>query len=145
MADVDVQRLRTPNNPENLGFGFRSRELTEPTHAKNVLNPQIRPIMSKSRWFTRGWTLQELLAPSELVFFAVDWSALGDRIGMADWVADITGIHIAALMDRSTIQHYSIAQRMSWAATRETTRSEDIAYLSPRNLQYSFAFTIWRG
>lgn len=47
---------------------------------------------------------------------------------MSSWIADITRIHIGALKDRSTIQQYSIAQRMSWAATRETTRSEDIAY-----------------
>lgn len=84
--------------------------------------------MSKSRWFTRGWTLQELLAPSEVVFFADDWTTLGDRNGMAGWVADITGIHMGALKDRSTIQLYTIAQRMSWAAIRETTRLEDIAY-----------------
>lgn len=47
---------------------------------------------------------------------------------MSNWIADITSIHIGALEDRSTIPHYSIAQRMSWAATRQTTRLEDIAY-----------------
>lgn len=47
---------------------------------------------------------------------------------MSTWIAHITRIHIGALRDRSTIQRYSIAQRMSWAATRETTRREDIAY-----------------
>lgn len=47
---------------------------------------------------------------------------------MSNWIADITRIHIGVLKDRSTIPHYTIAQRMSWAATRETTRSEDIAY-----------------
>lgn len=47
---------------------------------------------------------------------------------MSNWIADITRIHVGALKDRSTIPQYTIAQRMSWAATRETTRSEDIAY-----------------
>lgn len=47
---------------------------------------------------------------------------------MSSWIANITRIHIGALKDRSTIQQYSIAQRMSWAATRETTRPEDVAY-----------------
>lgn len=47
---------------------------------------------------------------------------------MSNWIAEITKIHIGALKDRSTIPRYSIAQRMSWAATRETTRPEDIAY-----------------
>lgn len=47
---------------------------------------------------------------------------------MSNWVADITRIHIGALKDRSIIPQYTIAQRMSWAATRETTRLEDMAY-----------------
>ncbi|KAI2778158.1 HET-domain-containing protein [Daldinia loculata] len=83
---------------------------------------------TKSRWFTRGWTLQELLAPSKVLFFDHHWTILGDRSELAGVVSDSTKIHLGALRDRSTIYDYSIAQRMSWAADRETTRSEDIAY-----------------
>ena len=82
----------------------------------------------KSLWFTRGWTLQELLAPAKEIFFAKDWTPLGDRAHMANRISDVTRIHIGALKDRSTIWNYSIAQRMSWAANRRTTRVEDIAY-----------------
>lgn len=128
LADVDVRSLHTFNTPANRGFNFRSQMNTEPSHSNTLFNNQILPILSKSRWFTRGWTLQELLAPSHEVFFANDWSTLGDRNDMSTWIAHITRIHIGALRDRSTIQRYSIAQRMSWAATRETTRAEDIAY-----------------
>lgn len=110
------------------GFGFRSPKRIEPNHSNIILDNQLSWRLSKSRWFTRGWTLQELLAPSKVVFFTADWIVLGDRRGMSNWIADITRIHIGALKDRSTIQLYTIAQRMSWAATRETTRIEDVAY-----------------
>ncbi|KAJ4111468.1 hypothetical protein NW768_011822 [Fusarium equiseti] len=52
----------------------------------------IRKSMSMSRWFTRGWTLQELLAPNELIFFASDWSVIGTRHEYAGIVSDITSI-----------------------------------------------------
>ncbi|KAI1078647.1 HET-domain-containing protein [Whalleya microplaca] len=83
---------------------------------------------AKSLWFTRGWTLQELLAPTHVIFFSNEWKVLGDRKTVAGQISEITRIHIGALMDRETIREYSIAQRMSWAADRNTTRKEDIAY-----------------
>ncbi|KAF3043500.1 hypothetical protein E8E12_009799 [Didymella heteroderae] len=79
------------------------------------------------RWFTRGWTLQELLAPREVIFFANDWSMVGQRTQCAGHLSAITRIHLDAFQDKS-IRSFSIAQRMSWAAERITTRSEDIAY-----------------
>ncbi|KAI1480322.1 HET-domain-containing protein [Daldinia eschscholtzii] len=83
---------------------------------------------AQSRWFTRGWTLQELLAPSKVLFFYRYWAFHGDRNELAEVISGITRIHVSALRDRSTIYNYSIAQRMSWAANRQTTRVEDIAY-----------------
>lgn len=116
------------DTPMNRGFSSQSQNRPESIPSNTIHGKHIVSKMSKSRWFTRGWTLQELLAPSHEVFFASGWTVLGDRNSMAKWIADITGIHIGALKDRSIIHRYSIAQRMSWAATRETTRSEDIAY-----------------
>ncbi|KAI1206813.1 HET-domain-containing protein [Annulohypoxylon truncatum] len=84
--------------------------------------------LAKSRWFTRGWTLQELLAPSRVIFFDHCWTVLGDRSILAGVISDITRVHVGALENRETIRDYSIAQRMSWAADRQTSRSEDIAY-----------------
>jgi len=83
---------------------------------------------AKSRWFTRGWTLQELLAPSKIVFFDMRWVFLGDRKELASVICEVARIHIGALHDRNTVSEYSIAQRMSWAADRQTSRQEDIAY-----------------
>jgi hypothetical protein len=81
----------------------------------------------RSRWFTRGWTLQELIAPSEVMFFNNSWITLCDKRGYAREIADITNIpdHILLTGD---VFGSSIAQRMNWASKRETTRLEDMAY-----------------
>ncbi|KAI0471468.1 heterokaryon incompatibility protein-domain-containing protein [Xylariaceae sp. FL0804] len=83
---------------------------------------------AKSEWFRRGWTLQELLTPPNVHFFDHRWARLGDRRELSDRISKITRIHTGVLHDRTTTRNYSVAQRMSWAAGRKTTRSEDIAY-----------------
>lgn len=80
-----------------------------------------------SRWFTRGWTLQELLAPARVEFYNTDWHHLGSKSGLADHISDITSIPIPILTGGDW-RTCSIAQRMSWAANRQTTRAEDVAY-----------------
>ncbi|CVK92023.1 related to beta transducin-like protein [Fusarium mangiferae] len=92
---------------------------------KNLLFSQIRA----SRWFTRGWTLQELIAPRHLVFYAADWSRIGKKEGpFADLIASITNIDTIYLSGVRNISSVSVAKRMSWLANRRTTRIEDMAY-----------------
>lgn len=86
-----------------------------------------------SEWFTRGWTLQELLAPSCLEFYASDWSPIAPRGELIPSIATATGIDKDTMrqVDRDGVEVLrciSIAERMSWAANRRTTRVEDIAY-----------------
>jgi hypothetical protein len=81
-----------------------------------------------SRWFKRGWTLQELLGPKEVVFFSEDWGEIGRKATMSNLVSHITGIDSKCLLQRERIASASIAERMSWAADRATTRTEDISY-----------------
>lgn len=81
----------------------------------------------KSEWFKRGWTLQELLAPQKVLFFDRQWRLLGDRKGLAHIISCITGIDQAAL-ETGDLSKYSVAQKMSWAARRVTTFTEDSAY-----------------
>lgn len=77
------------------------------------------------RWFTRGWTLQELLAPKYVKFFDKDWINFGSRRSLVPDLVSITGID-ATHLERP---HWaSIATRMSWASSRKTTRVEDVAY-----------------
>ncbi|KAH7075069.1 heterokaryon incompatibility protein-domain-containing protein [Paraphoma chrysanthemicola] len=80
------------------------------------------------RWFSRGWTLQELIASPNLEFFANDWTLLGSKASCCEQLAAITGIHSQALAVNRPIRTFSIAQRMSWASSRSTTRPEDMAY-----------------
>ena len=82
----------------------------------------------KSRWHTRGWTLQELIAPEFLIFFSKDWRELGNRAELAGLVAEITGVPQQVLTGEDQPAHYSICIRMSWASKRNTTRVEDEAY-----------------
>lgn len=83
---------------------------------------------SSSRWFQRGWTLQELVAPLNLRFYRVDWTVLGTKGSLSDVVEEITGIPTQFLLGMAYLSQASVAQRMSWAANRVTKRTEDIAY-----------------
>ena len=82
----------------------------------------------QARWFSRGWTLQELIAPSKLRFYDRDWNLIGDLRDLASTVSDITGVHLSMLHHALKPNDFSLAQRMCWAAGRETTRPEDRAY-----------------
>ncbi|KAF7585326.1 hypothetical protein BBP40_011236 [Aspergillus hancockii] len=86
------------------------------------------PEFAQSRWFTRGWTLQELLAPSEVVFFSQDWSPIGKKHTLTSILAKITRVDEMILKHDCSLEAMSIAHRMSWAADRHTTRPEDVAY-----------------
>lgn len=84
----------------------------------------------RSVWFKRGWTLQELIAPAEVVFFNASWHKIGHKIdlNLATTIADITGVDERILKHGIYAHEISIAEKMSWAADRRTTREEDRAY-----------------
>lgn len=81
-----------------------------------------------SLWFTRGWTLQELLAPLQVIFYSTQWIALGNKRSLAAPISEITKIDLETLHGRKSVQSASVAKRMSWAAGRRTKRIEDRAY-----------------
>jgi hypothetical protein len=91
-------------------------------------------LVTESRWFTRGWTLQELIAPGNVIFYSKSWDKLGTRESLASSISEKTKIGKGILTDSKpgaiqyTLSSRSVANRMSWAALRETTRPEDIAY-----------------
>ncbi|KAJ9616388.1 hypothetical protein H2200_000106 [Cladophialophora chaetospira] len=88
----------------------------------------IGAAMEKCRWFERGWTLQELIAPEDLRFYDSAWHFLGRKDEMRSTIADITHIDQAVLEDSHILPDIPVASRMHWAAKRVTTRAEDIAY-----------------
>ena len=79
--------------------------------------------IENSKWFTRGWTLQELLAPPTLIFLNQDWIDIGTKASLDYKLKEITGI-----FDIANYNDASVAQKMSWASARKTTRLEDEAY-----------------
>lgn len=83
-----------------------------------------------SEWFQRGWTLQELLAPQELIFFDMEWREIGTKGNLRFIISTATRIHHRYLYGYSPEHNNaaSIAERMSWASFRTTSRTEDIAY-----------------
>ncbi|KAF2681874.1 HET-domain-containing protein [Lentithecium fluviatile CBS 122367] len=89
---------------------------------------ELDDALGKCRWFTRGWTLQELIAPRVLHFFDQKWNNRGSKFNLAKHLADITGIRVLVLQGANLSNFISVAEKMSWAAKRETTRVEDLAY-----------------
>jgi hypothetical protein len=81
----------------------------------------------ESRWFTRGWTLQELLAPTSVEFFSKDSNRLGDKQSLEQLIHEITGIPVLALRG-PVLSQFSAEQKLDWAKNRKTTREEDWAY-----------------
>lgn len=81
-----------------------------------------------SRWTKRGWTLQELIAPAVCRFHLRDWQLLGEKVEFLQELSEATGIPVYVLEERRSIREVSVAERMSWAANRLTTRTEDLAY-----------------
>jgi hypothetical protein len=97
-------------------------------HNQNNLSPQSwEAAFRKSRWFTRGWTLQELIAPPSVEFFSLEGRRLGDKKSLERQVHEVTGLTLRALQGNALFE-FSIAERMSWAEKRETKREEDKAY-----------------
>ncbi|OHF03700.1 HET domain-containing protein [Colletotrichum orchidophilum] len=84
--------------------------------------------LRQCRWFTRGWTLQELLAPADMTFYDGTWEPIGTKETLAYPIASITGIDVDVLIYPQTLSSACVAKRMSWASSRQTTRTEDTAY-----------------
>ncbi|KAK0626411.1 hypothetical protein B0T14DRAFT_534566 [Immersiella caudata] len=80
-----------------------------------------------SSWFTRGWTLQELVAPASVEFFSKEGVRLGNRTTLERVIHDVTEIPLKALQGGS-LSDFSVHERMAWIEKRETTREEDRAY-----------------
>lgn len=81
----------------------------------------------RSRWFTRGWTLQELVAPSLVEFYDSSGERLGNKESLSTIIRDITGICDLALQG-SPLSNFTIKERKSWAERRVTTIEEDLVY-----------------
>ncbi|KAJ1323920.1 HET domain-containing protein [Microdochium nivale] len=86
--------------------------------------------LSRCRWMRRSWTLQELIAPEQVEFYAEDWTHIGNKrdVGLCFHLVGATRVSDWVLRDPDGYQSASVAQKMSWAAERQATREEDVAY-----------------
>ena len=84
--------------------------------------------LPQCRWFTRGWTLQELIAAKNLMVYDQEWNFVGTKSDLEDRLSRITKIDAAVLRDSLRLRAVPVARRMSWASARQTTRKEDVAY-----------------
>ncbi|KAF0329463.1 het domain protein [Colletotrichum asianum] len=104
----------------------------EPASLSELLGRQSN--FRRSRWFTQGWTLQELVAPKTVMFYAKDWSYLMTKepvissLESCKLLAEITGISQHVLLSTTSPSDISVANRMRWASRRKTARLEDKAY-----------------
>lgn len=80
------------------------------------------------RWFHRSWTLQELIAPRDVRFYAADWSYLATKDELGTRLAQATGIYYGVLVHELPVMGVSACEKMRWAANRQATRMEDISY-----------------
>jgi hypothetical protein len=95
----------------------------------NDLEPEctLADELPRCRWFTRGWTLQELLGPNDVRFYDRAWQYIGDKFTISSELTCITGVPAQFLVD-GDLNEASVAIKMSWAAKRKTKRPEDWAY-----------------
>ncbi|KAI0900348.1 heterokaryon incompatibility protein-domain-containing protein [Annulohypoxylon nitens] len=115
-----------------------------PSNGHHGQSEEVMSLFKQSRWFHRGWTLQELLAPKKVIFYTKDWKKIGSKEPLASKkdksptsekdesltskIAEITGIDETYLDGSTALRMSSVAKRLSWIANRKTTRVEDIAY-----------------
>ena len=85
-------------------------------------------LFRRSRWHTRGWTLQELIVPDVVVFLSAQWKVMGTKADRAALLQEITAVPATILRLEEEIRNISVARRLSWAAAQVTTRPEDEAY-----------------
>jgi hypothetical protein len=108
---------------------FHSRHVPCPYISSDLVYSQQKPesMLQHSRWFTRGWTLQELLAPSTVEFFSKEGIKLGDKLSLAKELHGITGIPISAMQGK-TLSDFDVQKRISWSDYRTTRLPADWAY-----------------
>lgn len=97
-----------------------------------IANPHALPAawaeaFRQSRWFTRGWTLQELIAPNKVEFFSKEGQLLGSKLSLEQDIYELTKISIQVLRGQN-LAEVSVEERMSWAACRTTSLKEDKVY-----------------
>jgi hypothetical protein len=131
-AWIDTCCIDKTNNAElseaiNSMFQWYQKAEVCYVYLMDIHNNQGDDFLS-SRWWSRAWTLQELVAPATVRFYDGAWQSIGSKRDMAERIANKSGIDARVLYDSHRIPFRSVASRMSWAAHRQAKRVEDLAY-----------------
>jgi hypothetical protein len=102
-------------------------DVTEESKNLSCNSDGAKKSFALTRWFKRGWTLQELIAPVVVEFYNAEWEFIGTKRSLRDLIEEITGIDGRVLRGDSP-RSCNLATRMTWASHRETTRVEDESY-----------------
>ena len=128
LTDVSVTDPSAPTTDPQQSLSHDMQKLAISRTPSSIQPPeQWDAAFRSSRWFTRGWTLQELLAPASVDFFSNEGYRLGDKKTLEHQVHEITGIPIPAIQGVA-LHKFGIEERFNWSAGRQTTRDEDLAY-----------------
>ena len=120
---IDQSSVAEVSEAINSMYGWYQRSAVCFVYLSDV--PRFR--LTDSRWFERGWTLQELIAPEYVEFYTADWMEIGTKSSLEDIITSATGISADVLRGGSP-RNYTAAERLSWAAGRRTRKPEDQAY-----------------
>src|SRR5690242_14190050 len=102
-------------------------DVSVPTAADIRQEPALEASFRASEWFTRGWTLQELIAPASVEFFSSEGRRIGDKRSLEQLIHEITRIPVKALQN-CLLDEFTMPERMEWAKNRQTTEEEDEVY-----------------
>jgi hypothetical protein len=126
LSEAIISMFRWYKNAEKC-YVYLSDVSSKPSGEGSDAHRKRKPVIRKSRWFTRGWTLQELIAPVSVGFYSKDGERLGDKESLKQTLHEITGIAVQAL-ERSPMTTFTVDERMLCARGRKTKREEDAAY-----------------
>ncbi|CAN9379535.1 unnamed protein product [Alternaria alternata] len=126
LSEAIISMFRWYKNAERC-YVYLSDVSSRPSGEGSDAHRKRKPVIRKSRWFTRGWTLQELIAPASVEFFSKDGERVGDKKSLKLTLHEITGIAVQAL-EGIPMTSFTVDERMQWAQGRNTKREEDAAY-----------------
>ncbi|KAF1940387.1 HET domain-containing protein, partial [Clathrospora elynae] len=123
LSEAIITMFRWYKNAKRC-YVFLSDVSSRTSEEDSDVHQRKKPAIMNSRWFTRGWTLQELIAPASVEFFSKEGDLLGDKRSLMQTLHEITGIAMQAL-EGSPMTFFTVEERMSWAQKRNTKREED--------------------
>ena len=126
LADVSSEPIHSES--ASVQGEDAAEHTSKPLEPKDTVSGRLEDRLRRCEWFTRGWTLQELIAPPEVVMVSKNWEPLGTRTEHASLITEITNIDQEALLHQVPVAGFSVAAKMSWMSKRTTSKIEDEAY-----------------